>query len=230
MQGLLDPLVWLLGVSVSMDTFAMSMSLGLKSGRALAKDTVRVALCFAGVQTLFLWLGTLMGDVAVEFVAGTSWIVFAVLLIIGGMMIFEAMKDDEEEEIDDIIEKAERESEVERESDGVLCVPSEDGTVAAAVVGSPAARETSERSPFSWKLLLSLAVAESIDAIGIGVSLGLAQANIPPSMTAVFLMTVLFAVLGMLFGGKLGERWEKGAEIFGGIILIALGVKQVVLG
>jgi putative Mn2+ efflux pump MntP len=41
-------------------------------------------------------------------------------------------------------------------------------------------------------------------------------------------ITFIIAMLGLLFGKKLGERIGKKMEIIGGIILIALGLKILI--
>lgn len=214
MAGIFDPFVWLLAVSVSMDTFALSLSLGLRAGTVPARGYVRTIVSFAGIQTLFLWVGTLIGGVASRFVTGTSWIVCLLLAAIGGWMIHEALEDEEDEEVEEDLEKEEKEIKREDEAGGRA--------------------ETEEslrlRSMFAWRLLLTLGVAESIDAIGVGAGLGLSGAPVAANVGAVFLLTSVVCVLGLSLGATLGERWKKGAGIAGGIILIALGIKQVVLG
>lgn len=214
MAGILDPFVWLLAVSVSMDTFALSLSLGLRAGVVPARGYVRTIVSFAGIQTLFLWLGALIGGVASKFVTGTSWIVCLLLVAIGGWMIREALEDEDDEEVEEDLDAEEKELEREDEAQ------SKPETETALRL----------RSAFAWKLLLTLGVAESIDAIGVGASLGLSNAPLVANVGVVFFMTALACVLGLSLGGTLGERWKKGAGIAGGIILIALGIKQVVLG
>lgn len=209
-----DPFVWLLAVSVSMDTFALSLSLGLRAGVVPIRGYLRTIASFAGIQTLFLWAGSLIGDAASRFVTGTSWIVCVLLVAIGGWMIRESLEDEEEEEVEEDFDKEEEELEAEDEREKK----------------PETAQSLRLRSAFAWKLLLTLGVAESIDAIGVGASLGLSGAPIAANVTSVFLMTALACVLGLSLGGTLGDKWKKGAGILGGIILIALGIKQVLLG
>lgn len=80
------------------------------------------------------------------------------------------------------------------------------------------------------KTLLGLAVATSIDALATGVILPSAiGANTTLQMlTAVLiigLITCIISYIGIYIGKKFGELCSRKAEIFGGIILIAIGLK-----
>ena len=71
-----------------------------------------------------------------------------------------------------------------------------------------------------------LALATSIDALAIGVSLGLLdQVNISLTSTLIGLITFAFSALGLGLGRILGEKFQQKAQIVGGIVLIGLGVK-----
>lgn len=242
MEGLLSAYVWLLALSVSMDTFAMSMSLGLRAGHVPERGYVRTAAAFAGMQTLFLWLGSLIGDAAAPFVGGTSWVVCVLLAGIGAWMIHEALEDEDEDEVDERAEseKTQLESEdldrklaaemreyADRKA-GNAADAAADERIVEQLSGEREAASLRVRSTFAWKVLLTLAVAESIDSLGIGATLGLGRTPMASYVIAVFAMTALSCVLGLLLGGKLGEKWKKGAGVLGGIILILLGVRQVI--
>jgi putative Mn2+ efflux pump MntP len=73
--------------------------------------------------------------------------------------------------------------------------------------------------------LLLLAVATSIDALAVGVSLALLDTGIllPSIVIGLFTFGVSFA--GALFGGVLEERWGKAMEVLGGAILIGIGIR-----
>ena len=70
-----------------------------------------------------------------------------------------------------------------------------------------------------------LAIATSIDALAVGISFAFLQVNI---LLAVFLIgatTFLFSFAGVKLGSVFGSKYEKKAEILGGIILILIGLK-----
>ncbi|MDR2802095.1 MAG: manganese efflux pump MntP family protein [Prevotellaceae bacterium] len=78
------------------------------------------------------------------------------------------------------------------------------------------------------RILLIVALATSIDAIAVGVSLALVRlplAGLLTESTLVFLFTAAVALAGLIGGNALGKRIGSRAELLGGIILIAIGGK-----
>ncbi|PLS28752.1 manganese efflux pump MntP family protein [Bifidobacterium parmae] len=84
------------------------------------------------------------------------------------------------------------------------------------------AKETPE---FDWKHMLPLAVACSIDAFAVGVSLGLMKINIAFTVAAMGVVTGLFSIAGIYIGRVFGARWQKPAQVAGGVVLIVIGIK-----
>lgn len=80
-------------------------------------------------------------------------------------------------------------------------------------------------SSFAAHTMLLLAIATSIDALALGVSFAFLRTPLWSSIFIIGLTTGLFSVVGLLIGKKVGERFHKGAEILGGLILIAIGLK-----
>lgn len=74
-------------------------------------------------------------------------------------------------------------------------------------------------------VLLSLSVATSIDALATGISFGFIRVNILPVIITITLITFLNSILGARLGEKSTFIPAKWAEIFGGIVLIAIGGK-----
>ena len=83
-------------------------------------------------------------------------------------------------------------------------------------------------SSFAFKTMLILAIATSIDALAVGISLAFLQVNVWLTVSIIGLTTASFSALGLLIGKKVGSRFHKGAEIFGGLILIAIGLKILI--
>ena len=73
-----------------------------------------------------------------------------------------------------------------------------------------------------WMLCLS-AVATSIDALAVGVSLAFVQVNIAVAAVAIGCATTIMVTIGMLLGKKLGCVIGQRAEAVGGIVLIIIG-------
>ena len=78
----------------------------------------------------------------------------------------------------------------------------------------------------SVKAMLPLAVATSIDALAVGVSLAMtAQVSIWTAVLLIGVTTFCLSAIGAAVGGVFGRKYEKKAEIFGGVTLICLGLK-----
>ncbi len=79
---------------------------------------------------------------------------------------------------------------------------------------------------FSVKTMFVMAVATSIDALAVGISLAMAgDVNIYVAVLLIAVTTFLLSALGVKIGNIFGSRFEKKAQIAGGVILIGLGVK-----
>ncbi|MBR3351296.1 MAG: manganese efflux pump [Erysipelotrichaceae bacterium] len=75
------------------------------------------------------------------------------------------------------------------------------------------------------RTMLVLAVATSIDALTVGVTMAFLKVNIWLIITAIGLTTFAFSYVGTMIGSKVGAAYGSKAKITGGIILIALGTK-----
>lgn len=76
-----------------------------------------------------------------------------------------------------------------------------------------------------FKTMLLLAVATSIDAFAVGVSFACIQVELWSSVALIGLTTFVFSVVGVKIGNVFGTKFKKNAEVFGGIILILIGLK-----
>jgi len=79
-----------------------------------------------------------------------------------------------------------------------------------------------------WRLF-TLAVATSLDALAVGLSFAFLEVNITLAGSTVGIVTVLVVAAGFLVGRKASGLVGKRAELVGGIILIAIGLK-ILLG
>jgi len=78
----------------------------------------------------------------------------------------------------------------------------------------------------SWRSMLVMAIATSIDALAVGISLAMAgDVNIVTAVLLIGVVTFAMSASGVKIGNIFGSRFEKKAQAAGGIILIALGVK-----
>lgn len=78
----------------------------------------------------------------------------------------------------------------------------------------------------SVKTMFVMAIATSIDALAVGISLAMAgDVNIVLAVVLIGVTTFLLSALGVKIGNIFGARFEKKAQCAGGVILVLLGVK-----
>ena len=74
-------------------------------------------------------------------------------------------------------------------------------------------------------IMLTMAVATSIDALAVGITFAFLEVKILPAVVCIAVTTFLFSALGVKLGDLCGSRLQAKAEVFGGGVLILLGVK-----
>ena len=185
----------LIGVGLSMDAFAVSVCKGLSMRKVDKKYMFVLAVFFGGFQALMPALGWLLGSQFQSYITAIDhWIAFILLVLIGGKMILDVIK-----------EKGENEE---------VCP------------------DDSLRT--NLREIFLLAIATSIDALAIGISFALLGINnyteiLSPILIIGFVSFVM-SLIGLYFGIKCGcgcARKLK-AELWGGIILVAIGLKILI--
>ena len=73
--------------------------------------------------------------------------------------------------------------------------------------------------------LLVMAIATSIDALAVGVTFAFLKVNIWMAVSIIGATTFAFSLVGVGIGVKVGDKFKNKAEIFGGVILILIGLK-----
>ena len=79
--------------------------------------------------------------------------------------------------------------------------------------------------PFQWRRLLVLGIATSLDAAAVGLTLALIDMPLVASVAIIGLITFVLCVPAVRLGARLGMAFAHRAELFGGIVLIVIGVK-----
>lgn len=175
--------LFVIGVGLSMDAFAVSICKGLSMRSMNVKNALIVGLYFGGFQALMPLIGYLLGVHFQQVItAYDHWIAFILLGAIGSNMIREALSGEED-----------------------AC----DASV-------------------QFKSMLVLAVATSIDALAVGVTFAFLQVRILPAITLIGCTTFVLSVIGVKTGVVFGCRYKARAELFGGAVLIAMGVKILI--
>lgn len=82
---------------------------------------------------------------------------------------------------------------------------------------------------FSFKEVTLLAIATSIDAFAVGITLALLNDPILISALIIGIVAFLFSIVGVFLGRKLGDYIGDKFQILGGVILILIGIK-ILLG
>ncbi|MEE0675924.1 MAG: manganese efflux pump MntP family protein [Ruminococcus sp.] len=81
---------------------------------------------------------------------------------------------------------------------------------------------------FSPRAMLPLAVATSIDALAVGVTFAFLDVDILSSVLIIGCTTFLFSAAGVKIGHSFGTKFKSKAELLGGIVLIAIGIKILI--
>ena len=76
-----------------------------------------------------------------------------------------------------------------------------------------------------FKTMVVLAIATSIDALAVGVTFAFLNVNIILAVSLIALITFIISCIGVKLGNVFGDKYEKKAELAGGIVLILIGLK-----
>ncbi len=87
--------------------------------------------------------------------------------------------------------------------------------------------EDSEKieSVLNHKELFLLAIATSIDALAVGVTMAFLNVNLASAVSIIGIVTFCICVFGVLVGNMFGSTFKKKASFAGGVILILIGFK-----
>ena len=178
----------LIAVSLALDAFAVSVSSGISVPGFSWRQAVKMGCWFGFFQFAMPVLGWLLGTGVSGYIAAVDhWIAFALLALIGGKMVAEAVKK------------------------------------------SCGAQEDEAPTELTARRLTVLAVATSIDALAVGVSLAfVADVNILSAGAVIGVVAFALSVVGGMVGRNLGCLFQKRAELVGGLVLIGIGIKIVI--
>ncbi|MEG1191528.1 MAG: manganese efflux pump [Oscillospiraceae bacterium] len=180
----------LLGASLSVDAFAVTVSEGLACPQSRLKNTLLQALYFGFFQFLMPLIGFyLAGTVSGSLMALGPYISFFMLAFVGGKMLFDtySKKDKGEKQV------------------GGSC-------------------------KFNHGKTLLLAIATSIDALAVGVSLAFTAESIWLPGAIIGVTTFVICLVGGLLCLKLPKGSGKLAGTAGGVVLVGIGVKILLEG
>ncbi|NLW17558.1 MAG: manganese efflux pump [Firmicutes bacterium] len=195
-----------LAVGLSMDAVAVAICTGLTMRKATAKKATVVGLYFGSFQALMPLIGyTVATRFAEQVVAYDHWIAFGLLGFLGVRMILESF---------------EQEGCPDRE-----CPAAGDCLDRECPGGK---RPDNQEASLRPAEMLPLAVATSIDALAVGVSLAFLQVNIVQAILLIGIITFALSSFGVKVGSIFGAGFKSKAELVGGIMLVLIGSKILV--
>lgn len=175
--------IFLIGIGLSMDAFAVSVCKGLGMHRIDYGRVLVIALFFGVFQGLMPVIGWALGSTFAVYVTTIDhWIAFVLLAAVGGKMLWDAFHE---------------------ECEG--CEP-DDGKL-------------------DLRELFMLAIATSIDALAVGISFLFLQIDIVAAALVIGCTTFVLSIIGVVVGNRFGARFEKTAQIIGGVVLVVIGLK-----
>ena len=173
-----------IGVGLSMDAVAVSLSNGMVYPNMKRTRKLAMPIFFGVFQALMPLIGYFAGGVFASLIERFAGIViFIILGIIGGHMIWEGFHPDADEQ---------------------SC------------------------PQFTLGVLISQAIATSIDAFAVGVGFSAIQVEIFSAIGMIGITTFVLSGLAVLLGRVIGGVLENKAEILGGVILVLIGVKSLI--
>ncbi len=188
--------VVILGVALSMDAFAVTVSNVLCYRGSSRARLLMPPIAFGLFQGLMPLLGFFLGGLVGTIIEQYSGIVtFVVLGFIGANMIKEGITD---------LRRARKASQ-----EGKECPPS------VAVL--------------TFKVVLVQALATSIDAFAVGVSLRAVNVEIMPAITVIALTTFLCCLVALFIGRRFGSLLGERAQVAGGIVLAIIALRALLL-
>jgi manganese efflux pump family protein len=88
--------------------------------------------------------------------------------------------------------------------------------------------ERAAADPTRGAMLVTLSIATSIDALAVGLTMAFLRVSVWMPSIVIGVVTAFLSMVGILFGGRIGNRWSRWAEIGGGVVLILIGLKILV--
>ena len=89
--------IFFIGVGLSMDALAVSMCQGVTMKKLNIRGALLIALFFGGFQLLMPLIGFALGSTFASFITFGPWIAAALLVVIGGKMLIDGIRDKQDE-------------------------------------------------------------------------------------------------------------------------------------
>jgi putative Mn2+ efflux pump MntP len=86
----------------------------------------------------------------------------------------------------------------------------------------------SEKDVFGFRMMAMLAVATSLDAFAVGVTLPMLNAPLALSLATIGIVTAVLSALGLVIGRHFGARVGTRLDAIGGVVLVLFGTKILI--
>lgn len=97
--------------------------------------------------------------------------------------------------------------------------------IGVSMIKESRGKDEEESASISFSSMFPLAIATSIDALASGIALAAVDGNICIAVSFIGIMTFALSASGVRLGAIAGSKYRSKAELAGGIILIAIGLK-----
>jgi putative Mn2+ efflux pump MntP len=91
--------------------------------------------------------------------------------------------------------------------------------------GLDTSSEKQKKDPSRGMTMVMLSIATSIDALAVGLSLAMLDVNILYPAAMIGVITVILSIIAIKIGTRLGVLFGKRMEVFGGIVLVGIGLR-----
>lgn len=88
-------------------------------------------------------------------------------------------------------------------------------------------RVDEKREDFSYKIFVSLAFATSLDALILGIGVGLLATKLLMTILIVFIFTSILSMVGVAIGYQIGDKYRTMVNTLGSMLLLIMGVKTI---
>lgn len=249
----------MLGIGLSMDACAVSMTNGFSEPKMRTKKILLIAGMFGFFQGAMPLIGYFIGYSVITYIEKyIPWIALILLGYIGGKMLIEALKENKKRKenakfAQNVILSGSQTAESQNQKKTSELSENKNSTKIANLkvknyeisincaensynkkndtLTENKGIDSSVRQELTFKMLFVQAIATSIDALSVGLTIAdytITNAIICACIIA--LCTFVISFVAVHLGKKFGTKLEGKAEIFGGIILILIGIEIFLTG
>ncbi|MBO1531001.1 manganese efflux pump [Psychrobacter sp. F1192] len=207
---------FLLAIALTMDAFAVSISLGAKAQKQsrtyILRLAIYTALYFGTAQGVMPLIGHILDAVLLGWLAAAAPLIGGVILMsLGAVMLYESF----------IVMAREAPSDSKQGKNTT-------DTHKDIEVHTKAFEDKKAPKIIRHHTMLTLAIGTSIDAMAAGFTLNLMALDAWLVCLTIAIVTAMFGLVGVYLGWRSGTWLESKAEILGGLVLIAMGIKVMI--